>query len=554
MGESGSGKTLLSRSILQLLPAGITVAGGSILFNGQDLLQLDKTAIQRIRGNSVGMVFQEPLTSLNPALKIGYQLAEGLRLHTSLDQRAIGQRCIEMLEQVRIKTPKAALNQYPHEFSGGMRQRIMLASTLLLKPALLIADEPTTALDVIIQKEVMEITVALARQFDVAVLIITHDLSLVAEYANRVAVMDRGVIVEQGYVKDVLSEPKHAYTKKLLNALPGKHHVQIAGTENTLKNTDSDYVVKARNLQLQFVQKKLFFQKTKVTTALNNVSINIKQAETVAVVGESGSGKTTLGRALLGLTAVQSGEIFFKGNDISNADKKTWRSLRENMQLIFQDPFSSLDPRMSVRQLVAEAISSTQTLSKAHKDNLAHDILQEVGLPKECITRYPHELSGGQRQRVAIARAIIRRPEFVVADEPVSALDVTVQLQILKLLKQMQHKFNFSCLFISHDLAVVEQVADRILVMYHGNIVEQGPRNAIFSQPRHPYTIALLNAMPQLEKAENQSFSLSERALSTAAAPSGYSYDGWDKTSAMHSSMRLVEVGSEHFVACRAVC
>ncbi len=556
VGESGSGKTLLSRAVLQLLPMGLGVSHGRIFFKGQDLQQLTMSSMRGIRGLGVGMVFQEPLTSLNPALKIGFQMAEGLRLHTALSRDDIRRRCIDMLQRVRIKNPAAALNQYPHEFSGGMRQRIMLASTLLLKPALLIADEPTTALDVIIQKDVMDIMVELAQELNMAVLMITHDLSLVAEYADKVAVMERGLLVEQGDVKDVLSRPKHRYTTKLLDALPGRHHVldQLSTKDGDCKN---DILLKATNIKLHYSQRKAFWEKENITKALDGVSVDVKKGETVAVVGESGSGKTTLGRALLRLSDIQEGCICFNGEEITHANKSTLRALRDDMQLIFQDPFSSLDPRMSIGDLVHEALRSNTLLSKKEKEQRVADILQEVGLSIDYLGRFPHELSGGQRQRVAIARALVRRPKFVVADEPVSALDVTVQLQVLKLLKRLQGKLKFSCLFISHDLSVVDQVADRILVMYHGKVVEQGTRDAIFSSPKHPYTIELLKALPNLEKNADNCFSAKKRLFPLVPPPAGYCYEGWNNTLGSSSKedkkSYFIEVEKSHFVSCYAL-
>jgi peptide/nickel transport system ATP-binding protein len=488
VGESGSGKSLATRAIISLLPPAIKVTGGQVTFKGRDVLTMSEAGLRELRGAEIGLVFQEPMTSLNPSMTIGRQLEEGLTLHTNMQPATRRERILAMLQRVGIRDPEGALSAYPHEFSGGMRQRIMLASVMLLKPALLIADEPTTALDAVIQRDVMELMVELTKAEGTAVLLISHDLPMVARYTSRIVVMEKGALVEQGTTEQILEKPQHPYTRKLLSSLPIRGEVRAI-------DTVSAPMISARNIVVDYPGRKSLFKKAVPKRALHGVSVDIHAGEVVALVGGSGSGKTTLGRTIAGLVNQSSGDILFQGRERS-AD---WRDYRLNCQMVFQDPYSSLDPRMTILSLVEEALRLVPDIDRVAKKKRAYETLEEVGLGAEYALRYPHEMSGGQRQRVAIARAIARRPKFLIADEPVSALDVTVRAQVLTLFSDLQKRYGFSCLFISHDLGVVEQVADRVIVMQDGRIIEQGDRNTIFDKPKEAYTRRLLSAIPALD-------------------------------------------------------
>ncbi|MDP9600386.1 UNVERIFIED_ORG: peptide/nickel transport system ATP-binding protein [Variovorax paradoxus] len=491
VGESGSGKTMAARAILQLLPPGISQTGGRIVFDGEDLASRDAKAMRPIRGPGIGMVFQEPMVSLNPVHRIGEQMAEGLRMHTQLPAAEIRARIVDMLRRVQIADPERCMHAYPHEFSGGMRQRIMLASVMLLKPRLLIADEPTTALDTLSQREVLDLMVGLARDNGTAVLLITHNLGLVGRYAQRAIVLEKGRLVETGEVPGILLEPKQPYTRKLVDALPRR---QAARAETAAPQQP---LVQVRGLCVSYPGARTgLFKRHPPIRVIDSLDLDIHCGEMVALVGGSGSGKTTLGRAILRLAPSHAGQILFRGEDVRTADRAALHRFRLACQLVFQDPFSSLDPRMRVQDIVAEPLRHLPQLDAAARVRRVKETLDEVGLDG-LGARYPHELSGGQRQRVAIARALVRRPAFVVADEPVSALDMTIQAQVLKLFQSLQQHHGFACLFISHDLAAVEQIADRVIVMERGRIVEQGARDAVFDDPRHAYTQALLAATPR---------------------------------------------------------
>ncbi len=493
VGESGSGKTLAARAIIGLTPTAVERVSGTISFLGQDITAASEQRLRALRGACVGLVFQEPMTSLNPSMHIGGQLEEGLALHRNFSPAERKRLILEMLKRVGISDAEGALKSYPHQFSGGMRQRIMLASVMLLKPALLIADEPTTALDAVVQRDVLELMVDLTRENDTAVLMISHDLGMIARYSDRVIVMRKGEVVERKTTKDLLASPEHPYTRKLLAAIPHRGPVRSFPEGSTP-------IVSVRDLVVDYAGRQGFFRKELSKKALKGISLDIAPNQVVAVVGGSGSGKTTLGHAIAGLIKATSGEIRYEDRSIDRSEKAYW-DYRLNCQMIFQDPYSSLDPRMTIAQLLREPLRLVKNLTRAQRRARVSEVLEEVGLGQEFATRYAHELSGGQRQRVAIARAIVRRPKFVIADEPVSALDVTVRAQVLELLAELQRRHGFSCLFISHDLGVVEQVADRVIVMNEGLIVEEGTRDAVFDAPEHPYTKKLLSAVPTLEAA-----------------------------------------------------
>jgi peptide/nickel transport system ATP-binding protein len=491
VGESGSGKTLAARAIMGLEPPAIRRTAGEIRFEGREVTKLSPKELRNLRGARIGMVFQEPMTSLNPSMTIGRQLDEGLALHRNLTPDERRKLVLDMLTRVGIRDPEGTLNSYPHQFSGGMRQRIMLASVMLLKPALLVADEPTTALDAVVQRDVMELMVELIRARGTAVLMISHDLSMVARYTDRIIVMCKGEIVEEGATQDLLRQPKHPYTRKLLAAMP--HRLPSRNIPDT-----GTPIVEVRDLVIEYKGRQGFFRNEAGKRALHGIDLSIKPREVVALVGGSGSGKTTLGRAIAGLLQPTGGEILYRGRSIARGSKG-WTDYRLNCQMVFQDPYSSLDPRMTIGALIGEALRHVPNMSRREKAERVREVLVEVGLGDSYADRYPHELSGGQRQRVAIARAVVRRPAFVIADEPVSALDVTVRAQVLDLFAELQERHGFSCLFISHDLGVVEQVADRVIVMQDGRVVEEGDRDTIFDRPRDPYTRRLLSAIPALE-------------------------------------------------------
>jgi peptide/nickel transport system ATP-binding protein len=488
VGESGSGKTMVARSILGLLPPAMRVTAGHIDFEGRDLARVRPAEMRALRGTAIGMVFQEPMVSLNPALTIGTQLAEGLRYHRKLSEAEIERRCVDMLQRVRIADPHRCLKAHPHEFSGGMRQRIVLASTMLLHPKLLIADEPTTALDNLSQREVLDLIAELRREFGVTVLLITHNLGLVYRYADRAVVLERGRLVESGAAREVLSAPTQPYTRRLVASLPRRRTA-------TVPRPEKEPLIAVRSLTVEYPPPVGLPGKQAAVCALRSVDLDVARGEMVAVVGGSGCGKTTLGRAILGLVPRASGSVGFCGQDALGGSSTQRRAFRLASQLVYQDPYSSLDPRMRIADIVAEPLRARGTLSRAERYREVSAVLEEVALAG-FERRYPHELSGGQRQRVAIARAIVVRPAFVVADEPVSALDMTIQTQVLKLFGQLQAAHGFACLFISHDFAAVGQIADRVVVMQDGRIVEQGTCDEVLDSPRHPYTRALIEATP----------------------------------------------------------
>jgi microcin C transport system ATP-binding protein len=493
VGESGSGKSVTALSILQLLPYPMAHhPGGSIKFQGKEIVGAREAVLQEIRGNDIAMVFQEPMTSLNPLHTIEKQINETLILHKGMNRLAARRRTLELLRLVGLPEPEKRLNAYPHELSGGQRQRVMIAMALANDPDLLIADEPTTALDVTIQAQILTLLKELQARLGMALLLITHDLGIVRKMASRVCVMTKGEIVEQGPVDDVFDRPQHAYTRHLLAAEPkGRPVAAAAGAPPIMTGSDIKvwFPIKAGVLRHVVDHVK----------AVDGISLNVREGHTVGVVGESGSGKTTLGLALLRLTQSQ-GKIRFDGKEIDGLSSREVRPLRREMQIVFQDPFGSLSPRLSVGQIVAEGLKVHRIAkSDAEREAMIVAALEEVGIDPEARHRYPHEFSGGQRQRIAIARAMILKPKFVVLDEPTSALDMSVQAQIVDLLRELQQRHRLTYLFISHDLRVVRALADEVMVLKDGKVMEHGPAVQIFERPQHPYTRALMAAAFELE-------------------------------------------------------
>jgi microcin C transport system ATP-binding protein len=488
VGESGSGKSVTALSILQLLPyPKASHPGGSIRLDGQELIGADEATLRKVRGDRVGIIFQEPMTSLNPLHKVEKQVSESVLLHRSLSRAAARQRTLELLQLVQLREAEQRLDAYPHQLSGGQRQRVMIAMALANEPDLLIADEPTTALDVTIQAQILTLLKDLQRRLGMAMLLITHDLTIVRKVADRVCVMTEGQIVESGPAAALFERPQHAYTRHLLAAEPKGKPLQHA--------PDAPVVMAAAGLKVHFpIQRGLLRRTVGVVKAVDGVDLEVRRGQTVGVVGESGSGKTTLGLALLRLLR-SIGDIRFQGQAIHGWSSRRLRPLRRHMQVVFQDPFGSLSPRMSIGQIIEEGL----TLHRLGGDRqgrrrLVAKVLEEVGLDPASQDRYPHEFSGGQRQRVSIARAIVLEPSFVVLDEPTSALDMSVQAQIVDLLRDLQARHGLAYLFISHDLRVVRALSDQVIVMRAGEVVEQGPAEVIFERPQHPYTRALMAA------------------------------------------------------------
>ena len=516
VGESGSGKSVSSLSLMRLVEyGGGEISDGRLLFDrgaaGQvDLRTMNPHDMRTIRGREIGMIFQEPMTSLNPVFTIGRQLMEGLRLHMGLSKAAARSRAIDLLRQVRIPEPERRLGQYPHELSGGMRQRVVIAMALACEPRLLIADEPTTALDVTIQAEILGLMNKLKKDTGTAVMFITHDMAVVAQMADRVVVMFRGEKVEEGLVEDIFENPQHPYTQNLLAAVPklGEMRGQptpkplslIGQPEKSLIGSvppSEEVLLDVRNLTTRFSVKGGFFRRTVARVhALENVSFSIKKGATLSLVGESGSGKSTCGRSILRLEEPQSGSIQLGDRDILALDSAGLREARRDMQMVFQDPFASLNPQMTLADQVAEPMKNYNMAQGTELMDRVARLFDRVELPRAFMRRFPHELSGGQRQRIAIARALALNPKLLIADEAVSALDVSVQAQVLNLMLELQAELGISMLFISHDMAVVERVSHHVAVMYLGRIVEIGTRQEVFEDPRHDYTKTLMAAVP----------------------------------------------------------
>jgi oligopeptide transport system ATP-binding protein len=485
IGESGSGKSVSCYSMLGLVPMPPgRIDSGRALFEGRDLLQLDEAELRKIRGRDVAMIFQDPMTCLNPYMTVGKQLMEPLLYHKHVSKAEARQRALELLEEVGIRDPESTIDNFPHQFSGGMRQRVMIAMALINEPKLLIADEPTTALDVTIQAQILKLIAGLQTKRDIGVIFISHDLAVVADIADQIVVMQEGKIVESGDREGIFHHAAHPYTKKLLAAIPSDSKVIHPGKPEPL--------IKVRNLCTWFEQGR----HKEPVKAVNDVSFDINRGEVLGLVGESGSGKSTIGRSLLRLVPVTSGEVSFDGTDVTRLQGRELKDMRRRMQMIFQDPFASLNPRMTVYDTLAEPLLLHGIETRKSVGQGVLKLMDDVGLARAFVRKYPHEFSGGQRQRIAIGRALATRPEFIVADEPVSALDVTIQAQILDLMQQLGREYGLTMLFVSHDLAVVRHLADRILVLYKGQVVEQGTGTELFDQPQQDYTRQLLQSIP----------------------------------------------------------
>jgi microcin C transport system ATP-binding protein len=486
VGESGSGKSVTALSCLRLLPPGGANPTGRISLDGTDVLRAEGEALRRLRGGVAGMVFQEPMTSLNPLHTVGRQVGEAVTLHRPLRGEALRNRVVELLRRAGFPGAEERLNAYPHQLSGGQRQRVMIAAALANDPALLIADEPTTALDVTIQAQILELLADLKRRLSMAMLLITHDLQIVRRHADRVVVMRDGRAVEAGDVAEVFARPQHEYTKMLLATEPRGRPSPVPGSAAT--------VMQGEAVKVHFpIRRGVLRRVVGVVKAVDGVSVAIREGETVGLVGESGSGKTTLGLAMLRLESSE-GAIRFEGRDIAGLDRGALRPLRARMQIVFQDPYGALSPRLSIGEIVGEGLAVHERLSPADRAARVAEALREVGLSPDMTERYPHEFSGGQRQRIAIARALVLKPRLVVLDEPTSALDVSVQAQVVELLRELQARHRLAYLFISHDLRVVRAMAHRIIVLKDGRVVEEGEAEAVVAAPQQPYTRALMAA------------------------------------------------------------
>ena len=485
IGESGSGKSVSCYAMLGLVPSPPgRIDGGTALFQGQDLLALSEDELRAIRGRDIAMIFQDPMTCLNPFMKIGEQLIEPLTLHKSLAKGPAREKAMALLDEVGIRDPQAAMHAFPHEFSGGMRQRVMVAMALINEPKLLVADEPTTALAVTIQAQILKLIAELQTKRNIGVLFISHDLAVVSDIADQIVVMEKGKVVESGQPKAIFDNPQHPYTQKLLAAIPSG--------QKAADTVAPDPLIRIENLRTWFTPT----AGAEPVKAVDDVSLEIHRGEVLGLVGESGSGKSTLGRSILRLVPITGGQITFEGTELSALEGRSLKQCRHRMQMIFQDPYASLNPRMTVYDTLAEPLLLHGLVNKAGLDQAIRELMDNVGLARAFVRKYPHEFSGGQRQRIAIGRALATRPEFIVADEPVSALDVTIQAQILDLLAELTKEYGLTMLFISHDLAVIRQIADRIAVMYHGKLVEEGSTAQVFETPCEDYTRSLLAAIP----------------------------------------------------------
>jgi peptide/nickel transport system ATP-binding protein len=486
VGESGSGKSMVAKAVIGLLPPRVRINAGTLAFGDVDLARLDAARMRRLRGTSIGMVFQEPMTALNPLHRVGRQVDEVLRLHTRLGRRARRTRVLDLLAEMHLPDPAHLVRAYPHQLSGGQRQRVVIAMALALRPKLLIADEPTTALDVTTQAQILHLLRALQREHGTAVLFITHDFGVVADIADRVAVLQRGTLVEEGPRDAVLRQPQHDYTRLLLNAVPGLRPPAVSARRQTPQVLEAQHISKSFNR---------FLLRRRPTVALDDVSLMLHRGETLGIVGESGSGKSTLARILASLARPDTGEVILNGEPITHLGRRQLRSVRPRIQMIFQDPYASLDPRQRAADIVAEGpiIHGTDPLAARAR---AKELLGLVGLDASSALRYPHEFSGGQRQRIGIARALALQPDILIADEAVSGLDVSVQAQVLRLLAEIKEKLALSVVFVTHDLRVALQICDRIAVMQAGRVVELATATEIYDAPQNPYTRSLFAAVP----------------------------------------------------------
>ena len=490
VGESGSGKSMSANAIMGLLPDYLQPQRGRIMLDGLDLLAQDEATLRHMRGRDMAMIFQEPLSALNPLLTVGEQISEVMRVHDAYPGEARERRVLELLEFVGLPDPAGIRHAWPFRLSGGQRQRVMIAMALALEPKLLIADEPTTALVVTTQAQILALIARIQREKGMGVMFVTHDFGVVAEIADRVAVMEKGVLVEQGTAEQVLNRPQHAYTRRLIGAVP-RHR---AAVREPLSGAPAP-VLQVDRLNKIYASAGGWFARKRVVHAVNDVSFSVSRGQTLGIVGESGSGKSTIGKCLLKLTDIDSGRMLFDGHDIAPLSEGQFRPMRQSIQMIFQDPFASLNPRHTVGRILCDG-PMANGVSRRQAESRARELLQLVELDPSAFDRYPSEFSGGQRQRIGIARALAMEPQLIVADESVSALDVSVQAQVLKLLRDVQQRLQIALIFITHDLRVAAQICDHLLVMHRGRVVEQGPPGQIFDAPQDPYTRALIAAMP----------------------------------------------------------
>ncbi|MGR5148835.1 ABC transporter ATP-binding protein [Photobacterium alginatilyticum] len=487
VGESGSGKSVSSSSIMGLLPPNAVISpDSSVRFQQQEILSMSEKALRSVRGDRIAMIFQEPMTSLNPYMPVGEQVAEAIVCHRKVSRKEAVAQTLALFHKVQLPEPEKRLNHYPHEFSGGQLQRIMIAMALSNKPDILVADEPTTALDVTVQAEVLKLLKDIQAEMGMAILFITHDLGVVKYFADDVVVMCKGEVVETGSVRQIFEQPRHSYTQMLLDAEPKAH--------GPSEEAHSSYVLEAEDVRVKYVLKTNWLGvETEYLEAVKGISLAVRPGQTVGIVGESGSGKSTLGRALMQLLP-STGNILFEGQSIRSMTDRQRYELKRNMQMVFQDPYGSLSPRMTVGEIITEPLTVFSELSKQERMQRARKALEEVRLEPSCINRYPHEFSGGQRQRIAIARALIMEPQFILLDEPTSALDRSVQLTVLELLKDIQKRHNIGYLFISHDLSVIRAISDEVIVMQRGEVVERGTAQQVFEAPQQAYTQRLIDA------------------------------------------------------------
>ncbi|MDB6050041.1 MAG: transporter ATP-binding protein [Pseudomonas sp.] len=534
-GESGSGKSLSSLAIMGLLPKSVQVTQGAILFGGRDLIGLAEPELQLLRGKQIGMIFQEPMTSLNPLMTVGQQMEETLRRHEPLGRQALRQRTREMLDSVRMPQVEKRLLQYPHELSGGMRQRVMIAMAMLCRPQVLIADEPTTALDVTIQAQILQLMRELQQVYGTSLLMITHDMGVVAEMADYVVVMNHGRTEEQAPVRALFTQPGAAYTQKLLAAVP------VLGTAGEPQDlSERPVVLKVQDLCVRFRMSMGWFKEDKQVHAVERLNFELRQGETLGLVGESGCGKSSTGKALMNMLAYQ-GSVKLCGKELNGLQGAELQAVRRDIQMVFQDPYAALNPRKNIFELIGEPLLIHDRVPLAQRRERVAELLRQVDMPADAMRRYPHQFSGGQRQRICIARALALNPKIIIADESVSALDVSVQAQVLELLEHLRDQHQLSYLFISHDLAVVERICHRVAVMYGGQIVEIGRRDLVLHNPQHPYTKRLLSAVPMPDVDRTHDF---KALLKEFEQPSPIKAKGYEAP-----AQTFLKRGEEHWVA-----